>query len=108
MCLAHALLFRDKTPANVNRTAGASRGGVTWYEARYAPVPFLLSRASPFLRCTHSLSVVKRVSVHPNVDACVGYVQYMMLANAIAFVDGEMIYLAKPRGGSLGSIQISR
>lgn len=32
----------------------------------------------------------------------------MMLANAIAFVDGEMIYLAKPRGGSLGSIQISR
>jgi hypothetical protein len=60
------------------------------------------------LRCTHSLSVVKRVSVHPNVDACVGYVQYMMLANAIAFVDGEMIYLAKPRGGSLGSIQISR
>jgi len=35
-------------------------------------------------------------------------VQYMMLANAIAFVDGEMIYLAKPRGGSLGSIQISR
>jgi hypothetical protein len=46
------------------------------------------------LRCTHS--------------ACVGYVQYMMLANAIAFVDGEMIYLAKPRGGSLGSIQISR
>jgi hypothetical protein len=47
------------------------------------------------------------VSVHPNVDACVGYVQYMMLANAIAFVDDEMIYLAKPRGRSLGSIQIS-
>jgi hypothetical protein len=33
------------------RTAGASRAGVTWYEARYAPTPFLLSRASPSPRC---------------------------------------------------------
>jgi hypothetical protein len=47
MCWAHALLFRDETPADVNRTAGALSGGVIWYEARYAPVPFLLSRASP-------------------------------------------------------------
>jgi hypothetical protein len=103
MCLAYALLFGDRTTADVNRTAGALKGGVTWYEARYAPVPFLLSRASPSALYP-SLVCGQAVSVHPNVDARVGYVQYMMLANAIAFVDGEMTYLTKPREGSLGSI----
>jgi hypothetical protein len=106
MCLAHALLFGDRTTADVNRTAGALKGDVIWYEA-HAPVPFLLSRASPSALYP-SLVCGQAVSVHPNVDARVGYVQYMMLANAIAFVDGEMTYLTKPSEGSLGSIQINR
>jgi hypothetical protein len=63
-------------------------------------VPFLMgSVASATLIPLAGIDVL---GARPNVDAYVAYFQYSMLANVIAFGDGEMIYLAKLCDGSLG------